>query len=129
MLQQAIIAVIAAVLIGEFIKVLVELARHEPVRVFHLGGMPSAHASAAAALCLSVYYESGWSLLLLACAVFGWVVIRDAYGVRWEVTKHSAALNKLAKTKEYEVTGHTRWQVACGVLLGLIVAFFAYRMF
>jgi acid phosphatase family membrane protein YuiD len=126
MLYEAVTSVVIAVLLGEMLKVLFQAANHEPIRPFHLGGMPSTHAAAVAGLCTGALAETGPSMLLLACVVFGWIVARDAYGVRWEVTKHSFALNSKLKTREFEATGHTRDQVLAGVCLGILVTVLVY---
>ena len=88
--------------------------------------MPSVHSAIVGSLFLSVYFETGISLTLLIVGVFGSVVYRDAWGVRWEVTKHSKALNKLLKTKEYERTGHTRLEAMIGIIIGFVIATLAY---
>ena len=100
--------------------------RGEGFRPFGLGGMPSAHATAVGALTMAVLIEDGWSILLLAVAVFSILFVRDACGVRWEVTKHSEALNTLTRSKRYVRTGHTRLEAALGVVLGVVVTLLTY---
>ena len=126
MFWQAALAVIVSVLAGELIKTITQIVRREEVHLFQLGGMPSTHSAAVAALVLSVYAEDGLSTLFLVTFVFGWIVLRDAYGVRYEVTRHSKALNKLLKTTEYQRTGHTVLEVIAGVILGLVVTGIVY---
>jgi len=127
MILQAIIAVIASVLIGELTKTLLQVVRKEDVHLFQLGGMPSSHSAAVSSLVLATYLEEGSiTILVLACVVFGWIVLTDAYGVRWEVTRHSNALNTMLKTKDYKRTGHTRKQVIAGVILGILVTMVVY---
>lgn len=128
MLYHVVAAIIIAVLLGEVIKLIVQKAAHVPLRPFHLGGMPSTHAAAVASLCTGVLAETGLGLLFLMSVVFGWIVARDAYGVRWEVTKHSFALNERFKTKEFEVAGHTRPQVLAGLCLGMLVTILVYML-
>jgi acid phosphatase family membrane protein YuiD len=128
MITQAVISVVLSVLLGEGIKTLLQVIKKEEVHVFQLGGMPSTHSAAVSSLALATYYEEGFTILVLACVVFGWIVVRDAYGVRWEVTKHSHMLNKLAKTKEYKVAGHTLLQVIAGIILGVLVTLVVYAI-
>jgi uncharacterized protein len=126
MTSDAVLSVLLALGIGETIKILVSLARKEPIIIFGMGGMPSTHSAAVAALFLSVYYETGTSLYLLITAVFGTIVIRDAYGLRWEVSKHSFALNRLLRKEEFFRVGHQKLEVLAGIALGLIVAYAVY---
>ncbi len=128
MINQAILAVVGAFLITEIIKTVLHYTHNREFKMFILGGMPSSHSATVAALITSVYYETGISILLLVCVILGLFVIRDAYGVRWEVSKHSRALNKVLKTKEYERTGHTRTEVAIGIVLGLAFATVVYLL-
>jgi acid phosphatase family membrane protein YuiD len=123
---KAVLTVITAILLSSIIKTIIEAYMGRAWRWDRLGGMPSTHCAGVTALFFAVYFESGISLLLLVCGVFAWIVIRDAYGVRWEVTRHSVALNKLLKTKEFDRTGHKRIEVAAGVLLGLVVTLVSY---
>jgi len=126
MLQQEILAVVLSVLLANILKAIIHAWNGEAVRMFHLGGMPSAHSATVSSLFFVVYYETGASLFLLIVAVFGWLVIRDAFGVRWEVSKHSIALNKLVKKEEFGVAGHTKLEVLAGVLLGFVVTVVVY---
>lgn len=128
MINQAILAVVGAFLITEIIKTILHYTNNKEFKMFILGGMPSSHSATVAALVTSVYYETGVSILLLVVVIFGLIVIRDAYGVRWEVTKHSKALNKVMRTKEYEKTGHTRTEVVIGIVLGLAFATVVYLL-
>ncbi len=126
MLIYAIIAVCLAVILAELFKTIMHYYRHQELVIFHDGGMPSTHTSAVAALCLAVYYEQGFTLLLFVCIAFSIVVAHDAYNVRWEVTKHSDALNKLTKSKKYFISGHTKQEVFAGLVLGLLITYIVY---
>ena len=65
--NQAVIAVILAVSIGEGLKVARQLLRNEKLKAFPLGGFVSTHSAAVSSLFLAVYLETGLSLLLLVC--------------------------------------------------------------
>ncbi len=126
-MSYAIISVIISVALCEAIKIGNSLYKKERVKPFKMGGIPSMHSASVTALSVSIYLEQGFSLLLLACVVFGWVVIRDACGVRWEISKHSKALNKLTNSSKYAHTiGHKKMEVIAGVLLGLVVTLIVY---
>ena len=125
---RALISVIAAWLLAGAIKLVLQYKRGEPVTLFMLGGMPSVHTAIVGALFISVFFETGLSLLLLVVGVFAGVVYRDAWGVRWEVTKHSNALNKLLVTKEYQRAGHTKLEAALGGISGFLVATIVYLL-
>lgn len=123
---RALVAVVTAWLAAGGVKLIVQHFKGEPATFFTLGGMPSVHAAIVGSLFISVYFETGLSLLLLTVGVFGGVVFRDAWGVRWEVTKHSKALNKILATEEYERTGHTKLEAAAGAIFGFAWATLIY---
>lgn len=125
---KALTAVLVAWLGAGALKQLINYFTGRPVKFFTLGGMPSVHAAIVASLFLSVYFETGLSLLLLVTGVFGCLVLRDAWGVRWEVSKHSIALNKLTMSEEYRRTGHTKLEVLAGALFGFAVALIVYLL-
>ena len=121
-LLRAILAVVAAGLISELFKFFWYYRSGKIYRLFSLGGMPSSHAALVGALFLVVYFEDGFGTTLLLAGVFGFIVLRDAFGVRWEVTRHSEALNKMTKSKGYLPAGHRFSEVVVGTLLGFLVA-------
>jgi hypothetical protein len=123
------IAVVIAYVSATLLKMLLQKLRKEPVELFSLGGMPSVHSASVTALATAVFFEQGWSLLFLVATVFAIIVMRDAYGVRGEVTRHSAALNKLTKSKQYRRTGHTQHEVLAGGAFGIIVVVLVYLAF
>ena len=125
---KALTTVVTAWILAGVAKLIVQRLRGEPATFFTLGGMPSVHAAIVGSLFMSVYFETGLSLLLLVVGVFGGVVFRDAWGVRWEVTRHSRALNKLLATEEYERTGHTKLEAAAGAIFGFAVAVLMYAI-
>lgn len=125
---KALIAVFSGWGLAGIAKLLWQRLHGEPATFFTLGGMPSVHAAIVGSLFMAVYFETGLSLLLLVVGVFSGVVFRDAWGVRWEVTKHSRALNTLMATKEYERTGHTKLEAAAGAIFGFAVAIIVYAI-
>ena len=77
----------------------------------------------------SRFFEQGLSLLLLVCGVIAGIVIRDAIGIRGEVSRHSLALNKQLRISDFKDIGHAYWDVAVGVLLGIVMTLIAYWIF
>jgi acid phosphatase family membrane protein YuiD len=126
MIWQAILSVFLTTLIGELLKMLLAYVRGTSIRLMQLGGMPSMHTGAVASLMLSVYFETGISMLLVITVVFGLIVIRDATGLRWEMSLHSIALNKLTKRKEHAIVGHTFYEALAGFALGVSVTLIVY---
>lgn len=120
------LVVISAIVLSSCIKTLTEYRKTGTLHWDSLGGMPSTHSAGVTALFFTIYFETGISLLLLICAVLSWIVMRDAYGVRWEVTQHSIALNKLSRKEKFHRTGHRKIEVAAGALLGAAVAMVGY---
>lgn len=123
---------------AQFIKVLTTLLIERSWRVvgrlFGTGGMPSSHSAAVAALATSAVVLHGWSSPHFALsAVFGYIVIYDALGVRREAGVHAKLLNELVEELRHvldegfqpealrTLLGHTGPQVLAGVLLGVTV--------
>ena len=123
---QAILATGIAFCLAELIKMVYLFSTERKFRIFPIGGVISSHTTSVAALAMAVFYETGFSLLFLACVVFGLIVMRDAIGVRWEVSRHSQALNKLTKKNDYEVTGHTKLQTFAGIAFAIAVVMIFY---
>lgn len=106
-----------------------------PERLVGSGGMPSSHSSTVCALAVASLLRYGIQSFEFAISfLFGIVVMHDAMGVRRETGKQAQVLNKLLfedflnldgeilaeKLKEY--VGHTPLQVACGAVLGIVIA-------
>lgn len=97
------------------------------------GGMPSSHASICTSLMTLVYLIEGASLGFLISAVFTFIVIRDAVGLRQEIANHSKILAKLSTDKKEQKkldkrVGHTPFQVAVGAVLGIILTIGLYYL-
>lgn len=103
--------------------------------LFDSGGMPSSHSS----LCMGVTTAVGLlhgvgSSLFPICLGFTSIVMYDASGVRQQAGKHAQVLNSLVEQsfdedhpirvqtgKLKEVLGHSKTQVFCGAVLGVLV--------
>ena len=101
-------------------------------RILGAGGMPSSHSAVAISLTTMIGKQEGINSPIFAlAAVFSFVVMYDAAGVRRAAGKQAKLLNKLVETpglsnlevqeKLVEVLGHTPIQVFVGALIGLIV--------
>ena len=105
-----------------------------PNILFGTGGMPSSHSAAvmAVAVATAIVYSPA-SFEFAMAGVFAMVVIRDAMGVRREVSKQAAIINKLvidvinAESEENrekrlkELVGHTPLQVWAGCAVGIVI--------
>ena len=135
LLWSALVAASAA----QAIKVITHLAtegrRGSLGRFLETGGMPSSHSAGVAALAISAGLELGWSSPVFAvAAVFAYIVIYDALGVRRAAGMHAALLNQLVVQLKHlldegfepgtlrTLLGHSSPQVFAGVALGAIVA-------
>ena len=104
--------------------------------LFGTGGMPSSHSAAVMAVAVaSGITFSPASFEFAIAGVLAMIVVRDAMGVRREVSKQAAIINKLvidvinAESEENrekrlkELVGHTPLQVWAGCAVGIIVPF------
>ncbi|MDO4804884.1 MAG: divergent PAP2 family protein [Lachnospiraceae bacterium] len=106
------------------------------------GGMPSAHSSTVVSVAVAVAFESGLASPVFAlAAIFAFITMHDASGVRLETGKQAKAINeiflmlsdmddKIATPEEKlkELVGHTKLQVLMGGLLGFLVTTLSYMI-
>ncbi len=98
-------------------------------------GMPSSHAAITVSLTALIAIKLGLdSPLLAVSALFSFLALRDALGIRRYIGKQGKAINELVedlKEDDYlddrypsmiEKVGHTPRQIAAGTIIGLIVA-------
>ena len=118
-------------------------------RFYGSGGMPSAHTATVCALMMGTVRKCGFASAEFAiAAVFAYVVIYDALGVRRAAGQHAGIINRILLQDVYmaepydgedkhkgtkqlnEHLGHTPIEVIGGALLGmflsLIYHYFAY---
>jgi uncharacterized protein len=98
------------------------------------GGMPSSHTALVTSLATAVGIMLGFNSIEFAIStVFASIVMYDAAGVRYSVSKQSVILNRILqelrerrpKDVEHDVReliGHTPFQVFSGGLLGIGIA-------
>lgn len=105
-------------------------------RFFESGGMPSSHTATVLSLTLMIGAYNGFDSALFAVSLaFSVVVMYDAMGVRRETGKQGAMINEILEKvlingqpisdDEFkELVGHTPFEVAGGVVIGVLVALF-----
>lgn len=138
--NKVLVVALAACLIAQGFKLIVELAIHRKINIRVLvttGGMPSAHSALVAALATGVGQTIGWSSPDFAIAlIFAIIVMYDAAGVRQAAGKQARILNqildelfqehpKFSEDRLKELLGHTPVQVIVGSALGIAVSWFA----
>lgn len=124
-----------AVITSQVLKLIIEAAKgnFKWSDLYEYGGMPSSHATTVAALVAQIYLVTKQMTPALAVAiVFSFFIIREAIGLRQQVSKISIVVNRLVENlpadKEIkfaplpERLGHTAPQVLVGILLGVLVA-------
>ena len=103
-------------------------------RILGAGGMPSSHSAVVTTLATMIGKSQGVDSQIFALsAIFAFVVMYDAAGIRRAAGKQAKILNKIVQTpglsgvevseKLQEVLGHTPIQVFVGALIGIIVGF------
>lgn len=110
-------------------------------RIIGSGGMPSSHAAFVSSLATMIGHKHGLNSDLFAVVmVFSLIIVYDAGGVRRAVGEQANVINRLIQDldlsrleedREYiknelkELVGHTPFEIFAGILLGIIVGYFA----
>lgn len=129
---------------AQAVKVLLILLlerRWRPTAAMETGGMPSSHSAMVAALATGVALTQGLgSPLFAASTVFALIVMYDATGVRHSSGIQARLLNELVEELRAVVRegfaplplkvllGHTYLEVLVGTLIGVGMAFLAFRV-
>ncbi|WP_034337855.1 divergent PAP2 family protein [Deinococcus misasensis] len=135
----------AAATLAQLLKVLLALIferRFRPGLFMETGGMPSSHTALVAALCTGLAYTHGMGHPVFAVAVvFASIVMYDATGVRRSAGMQAKLLNELmveirelvregfAPQPLRVLLGHTYFEVAVGLILGILVGYFSFKWF
>ena len=115
----------------KFISHSVRLGRPSWKHLVTFGGMPSAHSAFVTAVAVAVGVSAGFTSDLFAlAAVFGGIVIFDAYKLRGNVQKQAKVLNRIQsrilpeaeRTLVNEMVGHDLPEIGAGIALALLVA-------
>jgi acid phosphatase family membrane protein YuiD len=110
-------------------------------RMFGDGGMPSGHSATVVSLATLIGLTQGFGSVVFALSmIFAIVVCHDATGVRRETEKQAFIIDELVKAFEElrdeklpevklkKFVGHSPFQVAAGVGLGIANAFLMYYL-
>ncbi|MCJ7514653.1 MAG: divergent PAP2 family protein [Dehalococcoidia bacterium] len=123
--------------VAQLLKVVVESIKEKHLNFSYLitmGGMPSSHAALVCALAttIAIVYGMGSAVFAIS-AFFALVVMYDAAGVRQTVSTQSTMLNHIVdelfkgnpefQQRVKELIGHTKFEVAAGAILGIVLAF------
>ncbi len=139
-LWTAVLASTAAQVLKVLLILLLE-RRWRPAAFMETGGMPSSHSAMVTALTTGVGLEFGLgSPLFAVSAVFALIVMYDATGVRHSSGMQARLLNELVDELRAVVRegfaplplrvllGHTYLEVLVGTLIGIGMAFLAFRV-
>ena len=94
--------------------------------VIAAGHMPSSHSGFVSSLVTAVYLDQGITSLFAVSLVFALIVMRDSFGSRFSIGEQAKVINKIAKTRLKEVTGHKFKEVVVGAIIGIIVTIIVY---
>lgn len=103
-------------------------------RILGAGGMPSSHSAVVTSLATMIGKDYGIDSPTFAlAAIFAFIVMYDAAGVRRAAGKQAKLLNRIVETpglsgvevteRLVEVLGHTPTQVIVGAIIGIAVGF------
>ena len=121
----------------QFFKIIRESLRDKKLdfrRIMGSGGMPSAHTATVTALATSIGMSEGFdSPMFSFAAVFCFIVMYDATGVRRAAGKQARVLNKIIESdgkninvqeKLVELIGHSPIEVFVGAVVGIALGMF-----
>jgi acid phosphatase family membrane protein YuiD len=133
--NRALIAAIVAWFTAQIIKIIIYAITEKKFDITLMmssGGMPSSHSATVCALSVVIMRVCGLSSTAFAiAAVFSFIVMYDAAGVRRAAGEQAKVLNRLVEDiaqgkKEYmekdlkELIGHTPLQVFMGAVVGVV---------
>jgi acid phosphatase family membrane protein YuiD len=134
--NKALVIPFVAWTLAQIIKVLLSSLKQKRLDLALLlssGGMPSSHAALVCALATVVGITDGVNSTNFALAVFfAAIVMYDAAGVRWAVSRQARILNRIVdefykgdphiEQHLIELIGHTRVEVLAGAAFGIVLA-------
>lgn len=138
-------AAIIASAVAQILKVLIEFLtdrKFDLRRLWDTGGMPSSHSASVSALSTCIGLQEGFNSAYFAiAALFSYIVIYDARGVRRAAGLHAEILNEVVKELPHlfeegfqpkalkTLLGHTGPQVIVGTLLGITIGVVVFYNF
>jgi acid phosphatase family membrane protein YuiD len=124
---------IATWFIIQLFKLIRECLKNKKIdfkRILGAGGMPSAHTACISSLATSIGISEGFGTPIFAlAAVFCFIVMYDAAGVRRAAGKQARVLNKIIENdgkeinvqeKLVEFLGHSPIEVLVGLIVGVL---------
>jgi acid phosphatase family membrane protein YuiD len=122
--------------LAQILKVLISSLKQRHLDLSLLlssGGMPSSHAALVCALATVIGITNGINSTTFALSVFfAGIVMYDAAGVRWAVSRQARILNRMVdefykgephiEQHLIELIGHTRIEVLAGGIFGIVLA-------
>ena len=97
------------------------------------GGLPSNHSAMVSSMAALIAMKEGIDHPAFGVALtVAFIVMLDANSLRRQVGKHAMAINRLASSSDAHVAlreriGHTRIEIAAGILVGIAVAAVVHR--
>lgn len=138
------VTAVSSWLIAQVLKTIIHAIVNKKLdilRLFGDGGMPSGHSATVTSLAVMCGCVCGFGSVEFAiAAILAIIVCHDATGVRLETGKQAVIINelvesfhiisdkKLPEVKLKEFVGHTPFQVAAGILLGIINAIVMHNL-
>ncbi|MFZ2150617.1 MAG: divergent PAP2 family protein [Candidatus Absconditicoccaceae bacterium] len=125
-------------------KVIIDFVKYKRLyrgHIFTAGGFPSFHSGIATCVTLLALFEYGFDSAIFAIAfAFSMLFAYDAMNLRYEAGQHAHYINDLRidlqgvltrknKGPLKERIGHTREEVAGGIIFGLILTSLLYYYF
>jgi len=121
---------------AQIIKIFIEFLRTKKIRlnlIMSSGGMPSSHSSFVVAVTTTIGLTEGFDSPLFALgAIVSMIIMYDASGVRRAAGNQAKVINDMLASIENtgikldkklkEMLGHTPVEVACGAILGIVIA-------
>lgn len=99
------------------------------------GGLPSNHSTIVSSMAALIALKEGMSHPAFGVAVtLAFIVMLDANSLRRQVGRQAAAINRLSEKDASHIVlrermGHTRTEIAAGIVVGIVVAIVSARLF
>ena len=123
----------STLLLGQLIKLLIEMLKNKKIDITRLtngdGGMPSSHTAFISSITMLIGFKEGFDTPLFSFAfIVSCIISYDSMGVRLESEKQAKAIKELGKSHNLEFKlkehlGHKMEEVIVGYIFGTIMAF------
>lgn len=94
------------------------------------GGMPSNHSAIVSSMMSLIAFKEGINTPIFGVALtLAFIVVLDANGLRKKIEQHAIEINKVKNHTQpilRERIGHNRFEIICGIFLGVCLAFIIY---